>query len=66
MGGGKDAKGKSKYPALAHHPVGQWITGIYKERIAQFSSRGQWETVNLLSYAHPLPHSPSYWFRSEG
>ena len=51
MGGGdKNPKTtESSYPVLAPKPVGQWISNIYRERIGQFYSGGQWEKVNLLS-----------------
>ncbi|OAA67914.1 alpha-mannosidase [Niveomyces insectorum RCEF 264] len=45
LGGG----GSSSYPQLAERPVGQRISNIYRERINQFYSTGQWEKVNLLS-----------------
>ncbi|KAK0733432.1 glycoside hydrolase family 38 protein [Lasiosphaeria miniovina] len=38
---------KSDYPLRAPKPVGQMISGIYKERIAQFYAGGQWEHNNL-------------------
>lgn len=53
MGGGERAPhvcGHHSYPQLAHRPVGQKISKIYRERIGQFYSRGQWDKVNLLSY----------------
>lgn len=60
MGGGRELKSKSDYPALAQRPVGQWISNIYKERINQFYSSGQWEKYNLLAYVNPTaPHTPS-------
>ncbi len=49
MGGGKETKGKSSYPAQAPGPVGLRISNIYRERITQFYSSGQWENENLLS-----------------
>ncbi|UQC80066.1 glycosyl hydrolase family 38 [Colletotrichum lupini] len=49
MGGGKELKSKSSYPALASRPVGQWISKLYKDRINQFYSTGQWEKHNLLA-----------------
>ena len=52
MGGGSTAPhvcGHHSYPQLAPRPVGQRIAGIYRERISQFYSRGQWDKVNLLS-----------------
>ncbi|KDN71121.1 putative glycosyl hydrolase family 38, partial [Colletotrichum sublineola] len=48
MGGGREIKSKSSYPALASRPVGQWISNLYKDRINQFYSSGQWEKHNLL------------------
>ncbi|KAK0618135.1 glycoside hydrolase family 38 protein [Bombardia bombarda] len=49
MGGETPIRRKphSDYPAQAPKPVGQLISGIYKERIGQFYSGGQWESVNL-------------------
>ncbi|CAG8973705.1 hypothetical protein HYALB_00006976 [Hymenoscyphus albidus] len=38
---------KSTYPKLSAHPVGQWIPGIYKDRIAMFTGGGQYESKNL-------------------
>ncbi|ERS98951.1 hypothetical protein HMPREF1624_04146 [Sporothrix schenckii ATCC 58251] len=52
MGGGERAPhvcGHHSYPQLAHRPVGQKISKIYRERIGQFYSQGQWDKVNLLS-----------------
>ncbi|PHH50111.1 Alpha-mannosidase [Ceratocystis fimbriata CBS 114723] len=37
------------YPQLAERPVGQRIAGIYRDRIAQFTANGQWESHNLNS-----------------
>ena len=53
MGGGERAPhvcGHHSYPQLAKQPVGQKISKIYRDRIGQFYSRGQWDKVNLLSY----------------
>lgn len=53
MGGGERAPhvcGHHSYPQLAAKPVGQKISNIYRQRIGQFYSRGQWDKVNLLSY----------------
>ena len=49
MGGetAKTEKPKSTYPKLSDHPVGQWIPNIYKDRISQFYSGGQYESKNL-------------------
>ena len=38
------------YPQLAPTPLGQRIPNIYIGRIAQFTSRGQYEGNNLLAY----------------
>jgi alpha-mannosidase len=40
---------RSDYPLRAPKPVGKSISSIYKERISQFYSRGQWQNVNLLA-----------------
>ncbi|GAB1310919.1 Glycoside hydrolase, 38 vacuolar alpha mannosidase [Madurella fahalii] len=40
---------RSDYPLRAPKPVGQLISNIYKDRINQFYSRGQWERQNLLA-----------------
>lgn len=37
----------AEYPQLSAGPVGQWIPRIYKDRIAGFTSNGQYETKNL-------------------
>jgi len=42
-------KPRSDYPVLAPKPVGQLISNIYRDRINQFYSRGQWEKNNLLA-----------------
>ncbi|KAK3695377.1 glycoside hydrolase family 38 protein [Podospora appendiculata] len=49
MGGETPTQKKptSDYPALAPKPVGQLISGIYKDRISQFYAGGQWEHANL-------------------
>lgn len=49
MGGQTDTQKKpqSSYPAQAPRPVGQWISNIYKERLRQFTSGGQYEKQNL-------------------
>ncbi|KAI0594457.1 glycosyl hydrolases family 38 N-terminal domain-containing protein [Biscogniauxia sp. FL1348] len=39
----------TEYPAQAPGPVGKRISKIYKERIQQFYSSGQWEKRNLLA-----------------
>ncbi|KAK3394692.1 glycoside hydrolase family 38 protein [Podospora didyma] len=40
-------KPTTDYPTRAPKPVGQLISGIYKERIGQFYDGGQWEHNNL-------------------
>ncbi|OTB18401.1 glycoside hydrolase family 38 protein [Daldinia sp. EC12] len=50
--GGETAKPKvisTDYPLRAPTPVGKRISHIYKERITQFYSKGQWEKQNLLA-----------------
>ncbi|KAI1383210.1 glycoside hydrolase family 38 protein [Hypoxylon trugodes] len=50
--GGETTKPKvvtTDYPVRARAPVGKRITHIYKERITQFYSSGQWEHQNLLA-----------------
>ena len=41
----------SSYPKMASGPVGQQIHNIYKDRLGQFTSRGQYEGQNLMGYA---------------
>lgn len=38
---------KSTYPQLSEKPVGALIPNIYKERIGQFYSGGQYASQNL-------------------
>ncbi|KAJ1331150.1 alpha-mannosidase [Microdochium nivale] len=54
MGGERSVTPKlaSSYPIHAPAPVGKRITRIYKERINQFYSHGQWEKQNLLAMMH--------------
>ena len=40
----------SSYPKLATGPVGQQIHSIYKDRLGQFTSGGQYESQYLLGY----------------
>ncbi|KAL2161498.1 hypothetical protein VTH06DRAFT_8060 [Thermothelomyces fergusii] len=50
--GGETASQKgprSDYPLRAQKPVGQLISNIYRDRISQFYSRGQYENQNLLA-----------------
>ncbi|RWA11413.1 hypothetical protein EKO27_g3703 [Xylaria grammica] len=50
--GGETTMPKSiaaEYPVRAPAPVGKRISKIYKERIEQFYSKGQWEKQNLLA-----------------
>lgn len=45
---GKPASTTSSYPVLASKPVGKLISHIYRDRISQFYSGGQYESRNLL------------------
>jgi alpha-mannosidase len=50
MGGGTvPVFAESQYPRLAPAPVGQQIESIYRDRLNQFTSGGQYEGQNLLS-----------------
>ncbi|KAI9770329.1 MAG: Glycoside hydrolase, 38 vacuolar alpha mannosidase [Geoglossum simile] len=49
MGGETQAKPTSQYPKLSAGPVGQQIRSIYRSRLDQFTSTGQYERNNLLS-----------------
>lgn len=49
MGGGADSSVSGSYPVLAPRPVGQWISKLYKDRLNQFTSGGQYESQNLLA-----------------
>lgn len=51
MGGGdpSQVKPQADYPIRAPKPVGQLIPRIYKDRISQFTARGQWEHNNLIA-----------------
>ncbi|KAJ8118709.1 hypothetical protein ONZ43_g3940 [Nemania bipapillata] len=51
MGGESKApkSAAAEYPIRAPAPVGKRISRIYKERIEQFYSTGQWEKQNLLA-----------------
>jgi alpha-mannosidase len=37
------------YPIKAPGPVGKKITSLYKKRLVNFFTPGQWEKVNLLA-----------------
>ncbi|KAK4188395.1 alpha-mannosidase [Podospora australis] len=54
MGGGtpQDMCSRSEYPLRAPKPVGQLISNIYKDRINQFTTGGQWESRNLRAMMH--------------
>lgn len=62
MGGGVEGSTKSSYPVLAQRPVGQWISKLYKDRLHQFTSTGQYESQNLLALVWPLlpAYPPSF------
>ncbi|KAI4262004.1 MAG: hypothetical protein L6R42_002812 [Xanthoria sp. 1 TBL-2021] len=47
MGGGKPQTPSTLLPKLAARPVGQQIHSIYKERLGQFTSNGQYSSQNL-------------------
>ncbi|KAI0125943.1 glycosyl hydrolase family 38 domain-containing protein [Xylariales sp. AK1849] len=47
--GASSSAAVASYPAQAPGPVGKRISNIYKERISQFYSAGQWENQNLLA-----------------
>ena len=51
MGGGSESQKKpnSIYPIQASKPVGQWISGIYKDRLRQFTDGGQYAEHNLIA-----------------
>ncbi len=37
------------YPLRVPGPTGKKVTGLYKKRLDNFLTPGQWERVNLLS-----------------
>ena len=37
------------YPLRAPAPVGKKITSLYKKRLVNFFTPGQWEKVNLMA-----------------
>lgn len=37
------------YPVKAVAPVGKKITSLYKKRLVNFFTPGQWEKVNLMA-----------------
>ncbi|KAL8672140.1 MAG: hypothetical protein Q9168_003384 [Polycauliona sp. 1 TL-2023] len=47
MGGGKPQTPSTSLPKLVARPVGQQIHSIYKERLRQFTSDGQYSSQNL-------------------
>ena len=51
MGGGfHRSMAESSLPKLSAGPVGQQIHSIYRERLGQFSSTGQYSSDNLQGY----------------
>lgn len=46
---------KSDYPKLSAKPVGKLIPNLYKSRITQFYSGGQYEHNNLRAYVTSIP-----------
>ena len=55
MGGETHSKPQSTYPKLVSGPVGQKIHNIYKDRLGQFSSGGQYEHQNLQALFRAPP-----------
>ena len=50
MGGETSTKASTAaYPQFASRPVGQQITGLYTDRLRQFTSAGQYQNQSLLS-----------------
>lgn len=43
------ATAPKSYPVRAPKPVGQWISNLYRDRLTQFLSGGQYEGQNLLA-----------------
>jgi len=52
MGGDTNRAGMatSSYPQLVKGPVGKQIEPLYRDRLNQFTSGGQYQGQNLLSY----------------
>ena len=48
---------QSSIPRYSAGPVGQQIHSIYKDRLGQFTSNGQYKDQNLMGYA--APQTPS-------
>jgi hypothetical protein len=55
MGGDASLRAPSFYPTLVERPVGQRITGIYLDRLRQFTDTGQYSGQNLVSYGYSRP-----------
>lgn len=49
MSGEEDPIRRTGYPLRALGPVGKRITSLYKKRMTNFFTEGQWEKVNLLA-----------------
>ncbi|EEP82819.1 hypothetical protein UREG_07684 [Uncinocarpus reesii 1704] len=49
MGGEAPRGAPSNYPPFAEKPVGQKISGIYKDRLRQFTATGQYQGHNLVA-----------------
>jgi alpha-mannosidase len=49
INGHEHAVPASVYPLRASGPVGKRITTLYKKRLDNFLTPGQWEKVNLLA-----------------
>ncbi|KAI1978411.1 Glycoside hydrolase, 38 vacuolar alpha mannosidase [Ophidiomyces ophidiicola] len=49
MGGEAPRGAPSNYPTFADKPVGQKISGIYRDRLRQFTATGQYQGQNLVA-----------------
>jgi alpha-mannosidase len=49
MCGHEHATPTNDYPLRALGPVGKRITSLYKKRMVNFFTPGQWEKVNILA-----------------
>ena len=46
---GQPASTGTAYPTKAVAPVGKKITSLYKKRLTNFFTPGQWEKVNIMA-----------------
>ena len=51
---------RSSLPQLSAGPVGQQVSSIYKERLRQFTGRGQYESQNLQACVLETSQNPFY------